>query len=107
MNPASTEQSASTAPPLPLAAPGRDPVNLRSVLLGLFGVIAINAITPFNNHALANACLIRSYLPTGLLLFLMLFVLLINAPLHRFEIPVRQLVGGGRDDDAGSPRGDD
>ena len=84
MNPASTEQSASTAPPLPLAAPGRDPVNLRSVLLGLFGVIAINAITPFNNHALANACLIRSYLPTGLLLFLMLFVLLINAPLHRF-----------------------
>lgn len=84
MDPGSTEQSASATSPLPLARPQREPVNFRSVLLGLFGVIALNAITPFNNHALNNGCLIRSYLPMGLVLFLMLFVLLVNGPLHRF-----------------------
>ena len=76
-----TQQPAAPAPALTLQ---RNPVNLRSALLGLVGVIVINGLTPFNNLALANSDLIGGYLPTGLLLFLMLFVILINAPLHRF-----------------------
>ncbi len=82
MNRAATQQP--SLPPTPPLGQQRPPVNLRSVLLGLFGVIAINAITPFNNNVLANADLIRSYLPVSLLLFLMVFVILINAPLYRF-----------------------
>ena len=62
----------------------RSPVNWRSVLLGLVGVCFINALTPFNNHVLINTDMVGSYLPTGLLLFFMAFVVLINAPLNRW-----------------------
>ena len=70
-------------PSSPLA-PERNPVNFRSILLGLVGIVIINALTPFNVLVLVNSDLIGGGLPTGLLLFLMLFVILINAPLHRF-----------------------
>jgi len=62
----------------------REAVNLRSVILGLVGVVFINSLNAFNITVLSNSDLIGGSLPTGLLLFLMLFVILINAPLRRF-----------------------
>ncbi len=59
-------------------------ITWRSIALGLLGVIFINAVTPFNNHVLANTDMVSSYLPTGLLLFFCLFIVLVNAPLNRF-----------------------
>ncbi len=69
-------------PPLPQE---RKPVNWRSILLGLCGVVFINALTPFNNHALMNTDLVGNYLPTGLLLFFMVFLLAVNAPLAKWS----------------------
>jgi len=70
--------------PAPLLTQQRPPVNIRSVILGLIGVVFINALAPFNNSVLNNTDIVGNFLPTGLLLFVMLFVILINAPLYRF-----------------------
>ncbi|HWI56610.1 MAG TPA: MraY family glycosyltransferase [Bacillota bacterium] len=77
-----TQQQPATLPS-PLAQE-RHPVSLRSTVLGLVGVIAISALTPFNNLVLANTDLVGNFLPIGVLLFLMLFVIVVNAPLARF-----------------------
>lgn len=62
----------------------RKPVNWRSILLGLTGAAFINGLAPFNNFVLNNTNLISNAMPIGLLLFFMVFVLLINAPLWKF-----------------------
>lgn len=71
----------------------RSPVNWRSVSLGLLGVILINLLTPFNNFVLVNTDLVGSFLPTGVLLFFLLLVVLINGPLSRWA--PRWALGGG------------
>ncbi|MCC6240281.1 MAG: hypothetical protein IT448_08295 [Phycisphaerales bacterium] len=61
-----------------------DPVNLRSVLLGIIGVVFICALTPYNDYALNNTFLIGNNLPLGVVLLTFVFVVFINGPLHRF-----------------------
>jgi hypothetical protein len=73
------------APPaLATARPRRNPVNWRSLILGLIGVVFICGLTPYNNCVVANTDLVGSLLPTGLLLYFILIVMAINAPLLRF-----------------------
>ena len=62
----------------------RKPVNWRSVLIGLLGVFFINALTPFNNFVLNNTSLVSNSMPLGLLLFFLVIVILINAPLWKY-----------------------
>src|SRR4051812_28855798 len=76
------------APTLPLGSSPitgtRKPVNLRSILLGLLGVVFICALTPYNDWAVNNTYLVGNYLPVGLLLFFLTFIMLINGPLWRW-----------------------
>src|SRR2546423_11676083 len=64
--------------------PPRRAVNWRSIAVGLAGVIFISGLTPFNDFAVNNTNLIGSALPVGLLLFFLLLVLAVNAPLRRW-----------------------
>lgn len=64
--------------------PGRRAVNFRSVLLGLFGVLLICGMTAYNDYVVANTYLVGNFLPIGMLLFFLVFILLINAPLNRW-----------------------
>jgi hypothetical protein len=66
----------------PDAAVSRRPVNWRSVSLGLLGVVVIAALTPYNDWVAGNTSFIGSHLPTGVLLLLLSFIALINAPLR-------------------------
>jgi hypothetical protein len=74
------------------AAP-RGPVNWRSAGLGLLGVVFICGLTPFNTYIVNNTDLVGNHLPVGLVMFFLLFVLLINAPLRRWW-PGRALSSG-------------
>jgi hypothetical protein len=60
-------------------------VSLRSVLLGLIGVLFINLLTPFNNYVVNNTNLVGNHLPVGLLLFYVTFAVLVNGPLTRWR----------------------
>lgn len=62
----------------------RRPVNGRSVLLGLVGVGAIASLTGYNDYVINNTNLIGSHLPIGVLGFLLIFILFVNAPLRRW-----------------------
>jgi len=62
----------------------RHPVNLRSVSLGLAGVLFICGLTPYNDYVMNNSSLLGSYMPAGLLLFFALFIAAVNAPLAKF-----------------------
>ncbi len=62
----------------------REPVNLRSLCLGLIGVVLICALTPYNDYALNNTFLIGNNLPLAVILLTFCFVVFINGPLHRF-----------------------
>lgn len=86
-----SDPSRPTDPP-PIGLPSRV-VTVRSVAIGLFGVAFICGLTPFNDYALNNTFLVGSFLPIGLVLFVSLLVLAINAPLHRFA-PGRALQSG-------------
>lgn len=59
----------------------------------MIGVVILCTITPYNNYALANTDMIGSHLPVGLLMLMVAFILLINAPLHRYA-PRQALQGG-------------
>jgi hypothetical protein len=74
------------------AAAPRRPVNLRSVSIGLVGVMFICLLAPYNDFVLRNTFLVGSHLPASLLIFFLLIVLLINAPLRRW-LP-RYALGG-------------
>ena len=58
-------------------------VTLRSVLLGLCGVVAICGLVPYNDYALQNTFLIGNFLPIGLVLLMLALVLGVNAPLKK------------------------
>lgn len=68
---------------LPSTSPRR-PVNWRSLLLGLVGVCAISSLAAYNDFVLANTYLIGNFLPIGLLLFFLTFLLAVNAPLWKW-----------------------
>ncbi len=70
----------------------RKAVNGRSVVLGLAGVCLICGLTPFNNYVLRNTDFVGNHLPASLLIFFLLFVLLLNAALHRWR--PRAALGG-------------
>lgn len=71
----------------------RSAVSWRSVGLGLLGVILICAVTPYNDYALNNTFLVGNNLPIGVVMLTFLFVLLVNAPLHRWW-PGKALTSG-------------
>ncbi len=58
-------------------------VTFRSIFVGLLGVLFICGLTPYNDYAVANTFLVGNFLPIGLVLFLMVLILLINAPLRK------------------------
>ena len=69
---------------LPPSPPQRSAVSWRSVFLGLLGVSIICGLTPYNDYALNNTFLVGNNLPIGVVMLSFLFVLLINAPLHKW-----------------------
>lgn len=89
-NPASGDDSSL---PDPRSAESRRPVNIRSVALGVLGVLFISSLTAYNDFVVFNTYLIGSALPLGLLLFFLGFVLLVNVPLNRWR-PHRALGRG-------------
>jgi hypothetical protein len=56
----------------------------RSLTLGTLAVIAVCALTPYNDYALSDTSLVSGYLPLAAVLIEFLLVVAINAPLHRF-----------------------
>jgi hypothetical protein len=66
------------------AEPRPRAVTWRSFLVGLIGVLFICGLTPYNDYAVANTYLVGNFLPIGLVLFLMVTILLVNAPLRKF-----------------------
>lgn len=80
-----SHRAAPTLPLLPIQPIDRAPqrvITWRSVLLGLLGVVFICGLTPFNDFVVNNTYLVGNFLPIGLLLFFIVFVMLVNAPLH-------------------------
>jgi len=75
-----------TIPASPCDGPQRmrNAVSLRGVMLGFTGVVLISAMTPYNDYALNNTCLISNNLPVGLMLFFFAFAVAVNAPLSRW-----------------------
>lgn len=59
-------------------------VTFRSVLLGLMGVVLICGLTAYNDYVVANTWFVGNYLPIGVLLGILVFLLLVNGPLWRF-----------------------
>ncbi len=62
-------------------------------MLGLAGVILICGLTPYNDYALNNTFLVGNNLPIGVVMLSFLFVLLVNAPLHKW-LPRQALSSG-------------
>ncbi len=58
-------------------------VSLRSIAVGLLGVLIVCGLTPFNDFALANTFFVGNFLPVGLVLLTIVLVVGINAPLRR------------------------
>lgn len=80
-----TQSSPPENTPIDRDDPTRRVVTLRSVLLGLAGVVFICGLTPYNDYAMGNTFLVGNFLPIGLLLFFACFLLLVNAPLWRWK----------------------
>ena len=92
-DPAHHRKEAASAPPHALNQHTRSPVSWRSIVLGLMGVSFICGLTPYNDYALSNTFLVGNNLPIGVVMLSFLFVLLINAPLHRW-LPRQALTSG-------------
>jgi len=56
----------------------------RSFALGTIAVIAVCALTPYNDYALSDTSLVSGYLPLAAVLIEFILVVAINAPLRRF-----------------------
>ncbi len=67
-----------------LAEPRPRAVTLRSVLLGLLGVIFICGLSPYNDWAVANTLIVGNFMPIGLVLVMLVLVLVLNAAMHRW-----------------------
>jgi hypothetical protein len=76
-----------------VAASTRRAINLRSILLGLLGIVFVCGLTPYSDYALNNTPLVGNNLPLGLTVATLLFALLINAPLLRWA-PRRAFTSG-------------
>ncbi|HLL88940.1 MAG TPA: DUF6785 family protein [Tepidisphaeraceae bacterium] len=76
--------AAVVAPSAVRGVPNRGAVTWRSVLLGLVGVAFVCGLTPYNDYVLKNTFFVGNFLPIGLLLFFLAFVMLVNAPLWRW-----------------------
>jgi hypothetical protein len=50
----------------------------------MIGVVVVCSLTAYNDFVVANTYLVGSALPLGLLLYFLVFILCINAPLHRW-----------------------
>ncbi|MBC7784752.1 MAG: hypothetical protein H7144_13020 [Burkholderiales bacterium] len=76
----------------PDAEPRPPAVTWRSLLLGLCGVVFICGLTAYNDFAVANTFLVGNFLPVGLVMFLLVAVLVINAPLLKWfpKLALRQ-----------------
>lgn len=72
----------SSEPDEPIPEPRPRAVTIRSVLLGLLGVVLICGFTPYNDFAVANTFAIGNFLPILLVLFMIVVVLAINLPLR-------------------------
>ncbi len=59
-------------------------MTLRAFILGLFGAALLNAFCYFNDFVMRQTYLVGSYLPLPIYGGLLLFILLINAPLRRW-----------------------
>lgn len=59
-------------------------VTWRSLLVGLIGVVLICGLTPYNDFAVDNTYLVGNFLPLGLVVFLTVLILIINAPLRKW-----------------------
>src|SRR5262245_27354802 len=73
-------------PDLPLTRrpSSQSPITWRAVLLGLFGVVSICALTPYNDYALNNTFLVGNNLPLGVVMIVFTVSVLINGPLSRW-----------------------
>ncbi len=69
----------------PTTTARRPAMNLRSVTLGLLGVILICAFTPYNDYVLNNTFLVGNNLPLGVTMLVFLFTLAINGPLSKWR----------------------
>jgi len=85
-----TDQPTGPSPFTTLDEPRPRAVTLRSVLLGLLGVIFICGLSPYNDWAVANTLIVGNFLPIGLVLVMLVLVLVLNAALHRW-IPANAL----------------
>src|SRR3954464_13484697 len=56
-------------------------ITWRAVLLGIVGVVIICGLTPYNDWALENTYVVGNNLPLGVIVFLVVFALFVNAPL--------------------------
>jgi hypothetical protein len=65
-------------------AAGERMVTVRSVGLGLLAVLFICGLTPYNDFVINNTFIVGNFLPAGLLLFVLLFIFVINGPLTRW-----------------------
>jgi hypothetical protein len=75
----------------------REPaITWRSIGVGLTGVLLLCGLSPYNDFIVNNTFLVGNFLPIGLLLFFLMVVLLVNAPLHawapRWAMNRRELI---------------
>src|SRR5580658_10152404 len=71
----------------------RGAVTWRSIILGFSGVLFVCALTPYNDLAIAEAPFTGNYFPVGLLLYFLVILFAVNAPLHRW-LPRLAMNGG-------------
>jgi hypothetical protein len=62
----------------------RFPVNVRSLLAGLIGVILLSLAAPFSDLVLQNSALVGGALPVGATFLFCAFVVVVNGPLSRY-----------------------
>ena len=61
----------------------KQPVTLRSVLIGFVFVVLLCGITPYNNDYLQNARIAGNHLPVGSIFVLLFLVFCVNVPLRK------------------------
>lgn len=60
-------------------------ISWRSVSVGLIGVLFLCGLSPYNDMIVNNTFLVGNFMPVGMLLFFLLVVMLVNAPLNRWK----------------------